>query len=284
LLDYSNQRELAGLCQTIHALRGHCGRAVKIVVRERNEFMRHQYELLMLSLGANLVIGRDVPFSRLQSLLKSVQGQLNTRPIAADFQTALSAALCDSVCGYLTVPLFCEQVEQVIGRAHVLDLPHMLLELHLRPEIAHLDALKACTLRRAGDICTAYHHSLYLFLFACRVSDADAVLQRIFGTNLERFFEDEVRYIDEIDFIKQSAKLKGNNVLRAAPDYSDALALHQIEAPAQEPARARPEADAVPAAAPADPDAAPREAAQSALRLQPRAEAYAMPVKKSTRS
>lgn len=240
LLDYSNQRELADLCQTIHALRGHCGRAVKIVVRERSEFMRHQYELLALSLGANLVVGRDVPFSRVQSLLESVQGQLSTRSIVADYQSALSAALSDSVCGYLTVPLFCEQVERVIERGHVLRLPHMLLQLQLRPEIAHLDALQACTLRRAGDICTADHSYVYLFLFACRVSDADAVLQRIFGADLGLFFEDEVRYIDDIDFVEQLNRLKGNDVLRAAPDYSDAVAAHQAAAtamPAQAPLR-----------------------------------------------
>ena len=276
LLDYSSQHELADLCQTIHALRGNCGRALKIVVRERSEFIRHQYELLALSLGANLVVGRDVPFSRVQSLLQSVQGQLSTRLIAADFQTALSAALSDSVCGYLTVPLFCEQVRLVIERGYVLRLPHMLLQFQLRPEISHLQVLNACVLRRAGDICTADHDGLYLFLFACRVSDADAVLQRIFGAELAIFFEDEVRYIDDIDFIEQLAKLKDNDLVRAAPDYSRALTLRQTEMPAL------PEVDATPA----DPEAAPPESTRTALRARkdkwPHAEPCAMPLRKST--
>jgi len=238
LLDYSNQRSLPDLCQTIHALRGNCGRALKLVIRERGEFMRHQYELLALSLGANLVIGRDVPFSRVQSLLESVQGQLNTRPIISDYQSALSAALSDSVCGYLPVPLFCEQVQRVIERGHVLRLPHMLFQLQLRPEIAHLEVLQSCVLRRAGDICTADHEYVYLFLFACRVSDADNVLQRIFGANLARYFEREVRYIDEIDFVEQLRRLKTNDLARAAADYSDALATERTATPVQEPAAA----------------------------------------------
>jgi cellulose biosynthesis protein BcsE len=296
LLDYANQRELADLCQTVHALRGHCGRALKIVVRERGEFMRHQYELLVLSLGANLVIGRDVPFSRVQSLLESVQGQLSTKPIVADYQTVLSAALSDSVCGYLTVPLFCEQVERVIERGRVLRLPHMLLQLQLRPEIAHLEALRKCTLRRAGDVCTADHDYLYLFLFACRVSDADTVLQRTFGADLAFFFEDEVRYIDDIDFVEQLTKLKSSELLRAAPDYRDALAVQHIGTPAQELQRVAPTSETALAAMLAPvrtvPDAGAETASgaptQSVLRSRkdkwPHAQAHAMPIVKSGES
>jgi len=296
LLDYSSQHELADLCQTIHALRGHCGHALKIVVRERGEFMRHQYELLALSLGANSVIGRDVPFSRVQSLLESVQGQLSTRPIVADYNTALSAALSDSVCGYLTVPLFCSQVERVIERGQVLHLPHMLLQLQLLPEIAHLEALQMCTLRRAGDICTADHDYLYLFFFACRVSDADAVLQRIFGTDLGRFFEGEVRYIDNIDFVEQLSKLKGNHVLRAAPDYSDALANRHAEASAQNarlaptviettrPVTPTPAAPELRAEEPVTSEASTQTALRPRKDKWPRAERFAMPIIKNTES
>jgi cellulose biosynthesis protein BcsE len=236
VLDYANQKGLADLCQTIHELRSRCGRALKIIVRERAEFMRHQYELLAISLGANLVVGRDVPFSRLQSLLESVQGQLNTRPIISDYQSALSAALSDSVCGYLSVPLFCEQVARVIERGKVLRLPHMLLQLQLRPEIAHIDVLQSCVLRRAGDICTADHEFVYLFLFACRVSDADNVLQRIFGSEVGRFFQREIRYIDEVDFVEQLRRLKNNDMSRAAPDFSDALSAERTANPLPVPA------------------------------------------------
>lgn len=304
LLDYSSQHELADLCQTVHTLRGNCGRALKIVVRERSEFMRHQYELLVLSLGANLVIGRDVPFSRVQSLLQSVQGQLSARPIVADYQTALSAALSDSVCGYLTVPLFCEQVERVMERGHVLHLPHMLLQLQLRPEIAHLEALQKCILRRAGDICTADQDYLYLFLFACRVSDADAVLQRIFGVDLALFFEGEVRYIDNIDFVEQLKKLKSNDLLQAAPDYSEALTEHHTETPVRQPRHSSTPATApavtlalartrLEAADQAELELTPQDTTsgippQSALRARkdkwPRAEPFAMPVSKPTES
>jgi cellulose biosynthesis protein BcsE len=181
LLDYSAVDDLDALCQVIHGLRGSCGRAIKIAVRERGVLMRHQYELLALSLGANMVIGRAVSFSRLLCLLESVQGQLSTRPIIKDYRTALSAALSDSVRGYLNMTLFCDQIERVIERGQVLHLPHVLLKLQLRPDVSHLEALRACVLRRAGDICSVDHDFLYLFLFACPVSDSDVALQRIFA-------------------------------------------------------------------------------------------------------
>jgi cellulose biosynthesis protein BcsE len=300
LLDYSEQNALADLCETIHTLRWHCGQALKIVVRERHQFMRHQYELLILSLGANQVIGRDVPFSRLQFLLKSLQGQLRTRPIASDFQTALSAAICASVCGYLTVPLFCEQIEMIIERGQVLHLPHLLFHLRLRPEIAHLDALNACILRRDGDICTADVNGLYLFLFGCRISDADAVMLRIFGEDAGRFFDKDVRYTDHADLLKQLTILKGNNVLHAAPDYTDALSSHQAQAPRQalmplqplmpqlmpQARDARPGAAADATNAKTVPPAVIEELIKAASRvksIKPHAELSAMPLKKSTR-
>lgn len=309
LLDYSGQNALADLCETIHTLRWRCGQALKIVVRERHQFMRHQYELLILSLGANQVIGRDVPFSRLQFLLKSLQGQLRTRPIASDFQTALSAAICASVCGYLTVPVFCKQIEMMIERGQVLHLPHLLFHVRLRPEIAHLDALNACILRRDGDICTADLNGLYLFLFGCRISDADAVMLRIFGEDAGRFFDKDVRYTDNVDLLKQLTILKGNNVLHAAPDYTDALSAHQAQAPRQAPRQAQqplmPQLmaqarDARPAsaldasaaiststaAAKTMPPAVIEELIKAASRvksIKPHAELSAMPLKKSTR-
>jgi cellulose biosynthesis protein BcsE len=301
LLDYSGQNTLADLCETIHTLRRHCGQALKIVVRERHQFLRHQYELLILNLGANQVIGRDVPFSRVQFLLKSLQGQLCTRPIANDFQTALSAAICASICGYLTVPLFCEQIEMLIERGQVLRLPHLLFHLRLLPEVAHLDALNACILKRDGDICSADANGLYLFLFGCRISDADAVMLRIFGENAGRFFENDVRYIDNIDFLEQVEILKNNYARYAAPDYSDALAVQQPQQQQQSQAPMPPaqdavaapsiEADAAATVQPAQPETAPPAMLEEAVKpvsrvkknVRPHAEPSAMPLKNSTR-
>ncbi|WP_408534892.1 cellulose biosynthesis protein BcsE [Paraburkholderia fungorum] len=223
VLDYASGAQLEALCAAIHALRRQAGRALKIVVAERGEVLRHQYELLVLTLGANLVLGRDLPFSRMQSLLQSLQGQLHTRAVAADYRTALSAALSEDVLGYLPAGTFCERVRAVLERSAALQLPHVLVKLTLLPQCAHVEALKSCVPRRAGDIFTADASHLYVFLFACRRADADAALGRIFDVPVERIADGIVHLAEQSigDELKALATAS-----RRAPiaDYSDLFA------------------------------------------------------------
>ncbi|WP_434109372.1 cellulose biosynthesis protein BcsE [Paraburkholderia caffeinilytica] len=233
VLDYAGSAQLDALCAAIHALRRQAGRALKIVIAERGEVLRHQYELLVLTLGANLVLGRDLPFSRMQSLLQSLQGQLHTRPIAADYRTALSAALSEDVLGYLPAGVFCERVRAVLERGAMLQLPHVLVKLTLLPQCAHIEALKSCAPRRAGDVFTADAAHLYVFLFACRLADADAALARIFDVPVERIAGDIV-YLAEQGIGDELNAL--GTASRRAPiaDYSDLFAAplrHQTTAP-----------------------------------------------------
>lgn len=233
LLDYRDQSTLEALCSAVHTLRRECGRALKIVIVERREALRHQYELLLLSLGANLIIGRELPFSRVQSLLRSLQGQLDTRPVAVDYQAALAAALTDDVRGYLPVAAYCERVKAVLARGAVLDLPHVLAKITLLPEVAHVDALAKCAPRRAGDVVTADPANLYVFLFACRLPDADIALGHIFTVPVEQL-SDRVVYLAEGSIEREIQALADANRRTPIPDYSDLFPA----APAREPLRA----------------------------------------------
>jgi cellulose biosynthesis protein BcsE len=224
MLDYAGGAQLDALCAAIHALRRQAGRALKIVVVERGEVLRHQYELLVLTLGANLVLGRDLPFSRMQSLLQSLQGQLHTRPVAADYRGALSAALSDAVLGYLPPAAFCERVRIVLERSAMLQLPHVLVKLTLLPQCAHVDALRHCVPRRAGDVFTADAAHLYVFLFACRLADADAALARIFDVPVEGIAQTLVHLAEEHIGAELDALQAANRRSRIA-DYSDLFAM-----------------------------------------------------------
>ncbi|WP_408484978.1 cellulose biosynthesis protein BcsE [Paraburkholderia sediminicola] len=234
VLDYAGGAQLDALCAAIHALRRQAGRALKIVVAERGEVLRHQYELLVLTLGANLVLGRDLPFSRMQSLLQSLQGQLHTRPVAADYRTALSAALSEDVLGYLPAGTYCTRVRAVLERSAVLQLPHVLVKLTLLPQCAHIEALKSCVPRRAGDVFTADASHLYVFLFACRLADADAALARIFNVPVERIAGDIV-YLAEQSIGDELNALATASRRTPIADYSDLFAMplgKQTAAPA----------------------------------------------------
>ncbi|MDB5991595.1 MAG: hypothetical protein JWQ10_2998, partial [Herbaspirillum sp.] len=57
---------------------------------------------------------------------------------------------------------------------------------------------------------------------------------RIFGEDAGRFFDKDVRYTDNGDLLQQLTILKGNNVLHAAPDYTDALSSHQAPSTQQQ--------------------------------------------------
>ena len=233
LLDYRDRSTLEALCSAVHTLRRECGRALKIVIVELREALRHQYELLLLSLGANLIIGRELPFSRVQSLLRSLQGQLDTRPVAVDYQAALAAALTDDVRGYLPVATYCERVHAVLARGAVLDLPHVLAKITLLPEVAHVDALATCAPRRAGDVVTADPANLYVFLFACRLPDADIALGHIFTVPVEQL-SDRVVYLAEGSIEREIQALAEANRRTPIPDYSDLFPA----APARAPLRA----------------------------------------------
>lgn len=230
LLDYRDRSTLEALCSAVHTLRRECGRALKIVIVERREALRHQYELLLLSLGANLIIGRELPFSRVQSLLRSLQGQLDTRPVAVDYQAALAAALTDDVRGYLPVAAYCERVKAVLARGAVLDLPHVLAKITLLPEVAHVDALAKCAPRRAGDVVTADPANLYVFLFACRLPDADIALGHIFTVPVEQL-SDRVVYLAEGSIEREIQALAEANRRTPIPDYSDLFPAAPARAP-----------------------------------------------------
>ncbi|HEV3104373.1 MAG TPA: cellulose biosynthesis protein BcsE [Trinickia sp.] len=229
LVDYTDSGSLEPLCATVHTLRRQCGRALKIVVVERREALRHQYELLLLSLGANLLLGRDVPFSRMQSLMRSLQGQLHTRPIASDYRGALAAALTDAVRGYLPVAAYCERVQGVLKRSALLQLPHVLAKLTLLPGAGHADALRSCVPRRAGDVFTADAKHLYVFLFACRVSDADAALARIFSEPVQRW-SDRVVHLAEESIERELKALAEAHRRAPIADYSDLFPEASVQA------------------------------------------------------
>jgi cellulose biosynthesis protein BcsE len=223
VLDYAGGAQLDALCAAVHALRRQAGRALKIVIVERGEVLRHQYELLVLTLGANLVLGRDLPFSRMQSLLQSLQGQLHTRAVAPDYRGALSAALSDDVRGYLRVDAFCERVRTVLERSAVLQLPHVLVKLTLPAQCAHVEVLLHCVPRRAGDVFTADAAHLYVFLFACRLADANAALARIFDVPVERIADTLVHLAEQSIGDELDALHTANRRARIA-DYSDLFA------------------------------------------------------------
>ncbi|MGN7983997.1 cellulose biosynthesis protein BcsE [Burkholderia sp. 22313] len=250
VLAFRSRAQLEALCAAVHALRRQCGGALKIAVVERGEVLRQQFEMLVLSVGANRVVARDLPVSRMQAAVNALRGQLYARPVASDYRAALAAALGDSVLGYLPVGAFCLRIRAVLDRGAVLALPHTLAKIALLPGVSHVDALRHCRPRRSGDVVTADAGHLYVFLFACEPADADDALARIFDVPVDTL-SDRVVCLGQGSIDTELDGLKAENRRAPIADYSDLFATARQTGAARAPA-----GGAVDVAALAEPGAA----------------------------
>ncbi|WP_175720112.1 cellulose biosynthesis protein BcsE [Burkholderia anthina] len=235
VLAFRSHAQLEALCAAVHALRRQCGGALKIAVVERDEVLRQQFEMLLLSVGANRVVARDLPVSRMQAAVHALRGQLYARPVAPDYRAALAAALGDSVLGYLPVGAFCLRIRAVLDRGAVLSLPHTLAKIALLPGVSHVDALRHCRPRRAGDVVTADAGHLYVFLFACEPADASDALARIFDVPVDTL-SDRVVCLGHESIDKELDALKTENRRAPIADYSDLFATSRSAAAPRVPA------------------------------------------------
>ncbi len=235
VLAFRSHAQLEALCAAVHALRRQCGGALKIAVVERDEVLRQQFEMLVLSVGANRVVARDLPASRMQAAVHALRGQLYARPVAPDYRAALAAALGDSVLGYLPVGAFCLRIRAVLDRGAVLALPQTLAKIALLPGVSHVDALRHCRPRRAGDVVTADAGHLYVFLFACEPADAEDALARIFDVPVDTL-SDRVVCLGAGSIDTELDALKTENRRAPIADYSDLFAATQPAGAARAPA------------------------------------------------
>lgn len=272
ILHYGIRDNLATLAKQVNFLRRQCGKALKILVREDNVSIR--YEHVLLTLGANAIIPRSTPLTQAQVTVDGVQGQLFSRPVPNDYHAALSAAMCDATTGYVPAQRFVNLVREAVERSRSIRLPNVLLRLPLEPDIASVDALRACRIRRTGDLCTASGDSLYVFFFACYVDDAGKAMSKVFGRPLAELFRGELRCGDRDSMMSVLDALQREIAELPPPDYTGLVEPTAAEpfpvavtAPVEAPVRAS-DADETLTGLPAW--ILPEQAASPAMRSAPR--------------
>ncbi len=218
ILHYGIDVSLATLAKQVNFLRRQCGKALKILIREDNVSIR--YELLMLTLGANAIIPRSMPLAQVEIAVDGVQGQLFSRPVPDDYRAALSAAMRDSTTGYVPAHRFIALVREAIERSRPIRLPNVLLRLPLEHDVAAIDALNACRIRRTGDLCTASGDSVYVFFFACHVDEAGKAMERVFVRPLSDLFRGELRCGDRETIQSALGALEEEIAELPPPDYT----------------------------------------------------------------
>jgi len=232
ILHYGINESLATLAKQVNFLRRQCGKALKILIREDNVSIR--YELLMLTLGANAIIPRSMPMAQVEIAVDGVQGQLFSRPVPDDYRSALSAAMRDSTTGYVPAHRFIQLVREAVERSRPIRLPNVLLRLPLERDVASIDALQACRVRRTGDLCTASGDSLYVFFFACHVEYAGQAMEKVFERPLSELFRGELRCGDRETIYSTLDGLAEEIAELPPPDYTGLVAPAEPVAPLME--------------------------------------------------
>lgn len=210
---YRQDSNLRQLAEAIHTLRINLGKHAQIIVQEKNASLRYQNEALLLRLGTNLVIHRDVQPARMPLMIDSVAGQVFSRDVDINFEAALSSVSPTSLRGYQPPSRFVREVTTLVERAGTLNLPFALVVGTPVDGMDMLEALKALRVTRAGDLFSADNAHCYVFLNACQQAVVLATMERLVGGALPSLLLD-VRFLvaretiqHELDALSHNAEV-----------------------------------------------------------------------------
>ncbi|EGI77353.1 hypothetical protein HGR_06941 [Hylemonella gracilis ATCC 19624] len=195
VLAFTPETDFDPLARCIYGLRKRGGPRVKILVREVGTRLRYNQETLAVRLGANLVVPAELSTARFLSLSTMVQGQVFPHSLPSSYEQALKTSMPEQERGYQPPAEFTRTVRAALAQSQVLGVQVALVRLPLAYGLQPLDALRYCTIKRAGDLCGADAASVYLFLYACRENDVDATLKRLFTLPVGELFTGDDRLL-----------------------------------------------------------------------------------------
>jgi cellulose biosynthesis protein BcsE len=207
ILVFDRSTDLRQLAQAVHTLRTGLGKQVKIIIRELDASLRYQNELLLLRLGANLILHRDVPVARLQLAIQSLAGQMFSREVDVNFDHALASVSTSHGTGYVTAAQFCQQIADIVERSKALSIPYALIRTKPPQGRSVEQAVARFKLTRAGDMVTAINDDIFLFLSACPEASLLPTLRRVAGDKFEDDFQDVSFSVQETGVKTQLAEL-----------------------------------------------------------------------------
>ncbi len=220
ILRFQPDTSVRQLSETVHTLRLSLGHRAHIVVQEKGASLRYQNEALLLRLGANLVVHKDVPTSRLPLLLESLRGQIFSRDVNINFEAALSSVTPSRLRGYVLPARFVREVTLILDRAETLSVPYALVIGKPTQSTTMVDVLMRAKLSRSGDLITADGSYCYLFLSACPQTVLLATLERILGGPLDASFLAPRFLVQRAEVEAELAALTRAVDLGDLPDYS----------------------------------------------------------------
>lgn len=207
ILSFDGDSNLQQLAETVHSLRVSVGRRGCIVVQEKEASLGHQSEALLLRLGLNLVIHRDVPVAHLPALLESLSGQVFKHDVDIRFEAAVESAFPPNQRGQSSAQAFAREVSVSLDRAEKLGTSCAMVTGKPMPGMTVADILTNNVLSRPGDLMTSDEKSCYIFLNACLQSEILETLEKILGMPIDMAFDDPKLFIQPAEIRPELAKL-----------------------------------------------------------------------------
>jgi cellulose biosynthesis protein BcsE len=223
VIGFTPESEFTMIARAVFDLRKRYGPRLKIVLREVNSRLRYSQEALMVRLGANMIVCAEVSYSRFLNQIVMVQGQIFPFNLPASYEQAVAETLLEQEQGYLPPAEFCRAVANTLEHSRIVNVENVLLRLPLAYGLLPSDALRYCNIKRPGDFCSADNGHVYLFLYACRESDVDGALDRLFGLPVSELFNKEELFLSLYGIQEAIDDFEARHRREAFPDLSAAL-------------------------------------------------------------
>lgn len=277
LLTYRRDTDLRQLAEGAHALRLALPRRTRIVVVEQQASLRYSNEVLLLRLGTNMVVHRDVPGSRLPLMLESLKGQSYTKDLDINFEAALASVVHPPLKGYVPATVFVRECLAMLQRSALLGIPNTLVVGRPAEGRTPVEVVQAVSVSRQGDMVSVDERYCYFFFSSCPRASQKVAMDSTFKASPALFF-DEWEVLSDTEAIRSRAQalLAVADSLPVIEIPSTAPTTITIDAtpepPAPEPATATP-----PSAAELDKAPLPAPPAMVETPLPPTAAAQATP-------
>lgn len=202
------------LAETVHTLRTVIGRGAKIIVHEDKLSLRFNYESLLLRLGANFIMHRDVPPWRLSRVIDSLEGTLFDRAVDVDFGALVSGAFPSARSGLMTVDGLVSEIDSILLKTKLNNLPKALLVGVVLASRDAEDILSTIHMDREGDLFAFEGQTIYIFLSACPLSHVTETIERKLKDSLAAIFSTTNIWTQTSDIEQQLLELKHRIVIK----------------------------------------------------------------------
>ena len=242
VLRFGNDTQIRELAKTVHTLRTVIGRGAKIIIHEDEFSLRFNYESLLLRLGANFIMHRDVPLWRLSRVIDSLDGTLFDRAVDVDFGTLVSGAFPSERSGLISVDNLVSEINSILQKTRLNDLPQALFEGVVVSSLDAENIVQSVHMDRVGDLFAHEGQKIYIFLSACPPAHVTETIERKLKDSPSALFSTSSIWTQTEEIEQQLLALRPGTVLNTPAPATN------VVAPSAQPRRER-EVDARPAAA-----------------------------------